>query len=117
MIVNDLKKKKKVIKSLDEKQKKDVQDYLKNLVEKWCQNTPEKSFKCSELLKANNANWDTEPLSFFHKYFSKKRYMKLKEKRSASIDIGWILKETILEMPQKFKAKQIFRKTYTYIPE
>ena len=36
MIVNDLKKKKKVIKSLDEKQKKDVKDYLKNLVEKWC---------------------------------------------------------------------------------
>ncbi|MGN0723972.1 MAG: hypothetical protein ACI4LT_08155 [Treponema sp.] len=117
MIVNDLKKKKKVIKSLDEKQKKDVQDYLKNLVEKWCQNTPEKSFKCSELLKANNANWDTEPLSFFHKYFSEKGYTKLKEKRSASIDIGWILKETILEMPQKFKAKQIFRKIYTYIPE
>ena len=56
MIVNDLKKKKKVIKSLDEKQKKDIKDYLKHLVEKWCQNTPEKSFKCSELLKANNAN-------------------------------------------------------------
>ena len=117
MIVNDLKKKKKIIKSLDEKQKKDVKDYLKNLVEKWCQNTLEKRFKYSELLKANNANWDTEPLSFFHKYFSEKGYTKLKEKRSASIDIGWILKETILEMPQKFKAKQIFRKTYTYIPE
>ncbi len=117
MIVNDLKKKNKEIKSLDEKQKKDVKDYLKNLVEKWCQNTPEQSFKCSELLKANNANWDTEPLSFFHKYFSEKGYTKLKEKRSASIDIGWILKETILEMPQKFRAKHFFRKEYFFISE
>ena len=31
MIVNDLKKKKKVIKSLDEKQKKDVKNIFKNL--------------------------------------------------------------------------------------
>ena len=44
MIVNDLKKKKKVIKSLDEKQKKDVQDYLKNLVEKWCQKFLSKNY-------------------------------------------------------------------------
>ena len=117
MIVNDPKQKKIRIKSLEDEQKIEIKNYLRNLVEKWCQNTPEKSFKCSELLKANNANWDTEPLSFFHKYFSEKGYTKLKEKRSASIDIGWILKETILEMPQKFKAKQIFRKTYTYIPE
>ena len=105
------------INSVTESQKKEVKEFLESLVKIWCLTTPEKSFKCSELLKANNANWDTVPLSFFHKYFSEKGYTKLKEKRAASIDIGWILKETILEMPQKFKAKQIFRKTYTYIPE
>ena len=37
--------------------------------------------------------------------------------RHDSVDVGWLLKEVILEMPQKFRAKRIFRKTYTYIPE
>lgn len=81
MIVNDPKQKKIKIKSLEDEQKIAIKNYLRNLVEKWCENTPEKSFKCSELLKINNANWESEPLSFFHKYYRKKHYSKLQEKK------------------------------------
>lgn len=38
-------------------------------------------------------------------------------KNNDSKDIGWLLKETISGMPQKFETDSSYRKTYTYIPE
>ncbi len=116
MLINDSNKLRKV-KSVSENEKKLIKNYLKNFVESWCKYTPEKSFTCSELLKVNNADWKAEPLSFLKEYYSHNGYSPEKTEKLASIDIGWILKETILEMPQKFRAKHFFRKEYFFISE
>ena len=50
-------------------------------------------------------------------YYKNKGESDEEAKNHDSVDIGWLLLEVILEMPQKFRAKRIFRKTYTYIPE
>lgn len=116
MLVNDSNKVRKV-KSVSENEKKLVKDYLKKIVEEWCKNTPEKGFTCSELLKINNADWKEEPLRYMYDYYIEIGKNEKQSKKLDSQDIGWILKETILEMPQKFRAKRLFRKTYTYIPK
>ena len=53
----------------------------------------------------------------YNHYRTDKDENKEKAIKHDSVDTGWLLKEVILEMPQKFRAKRIFRKTYTYIPE
>ncbi|MDY4524781.1 MAG: hypothetical protein SPK26_14775 [Treponema sp.] len=44
MIVNDPKQKTIRIKSVDEEQKIEIKNYLRSLVEKWCETTPKKKF-------------------------------------------------------------------------
>lgn len=118
MIVNDPKQKKKRIKSLEDEQKIEIKNYLRNLVEKQCENTPEKSFTCSELLKIlNNADWQKKPLCYMYDYYKNQGESDEEAKNNDSKDIGWLLKETISEMPQKFETDSSYRKTYTYIPE
>lgn len=117
MIINDPKQKKREIRYLEEEQKIEIKNYLRSLVEEWCKNTPEKGFTCSELLKVNNADWKEEPLRYMYDYYIEIGKNEKQSKKLDSQDIGWILKETILEMPQKFRAKRLFRKTYTFIPE
>ncbi|MCI7437593.1 MAG: hypothetical protein MSH22_13585 [Spirochaetia bacterium] len=97
------------------KSKKEVKEFLECLVRIWCLTTPEKSFTCSELL--NNADWEKKPLCYMYNYYKNKGESDEEAKNHDSVDIGWLLLEVILEMPQKFRAKRIFRKTYTYIPE
>ena len=103
------------INSVTESQKKEIKEYLESLVKIWCLTTPEKSFTCSELL--NNADWEKKPLCYMYNYYKNKGESDEEAKNHDSVDIGWLLLEVILEMPQKFRAKRIFRKTYTYIPE
>ena len=117
MIVNDPKQKKREIRYLEEEQKIEIKNYLRSLVEKWCETTPEKSFKCSDLLE-NKKMWKENPLVYMYNHYRiDKDENKEKAIKHDSVDTGWLLKEVILEMPQKFRAKRIFRKTYTYIPE
>ena len=117
MIINDSKQKKREIRYLEEEQKIEIKNYLRSLVEKWCETTPEKSFKCSDLLE-NKKMWKENPLVYMYNHYRiDKDENKEKAIKHDSVDTGWLLKEVILEMPQKFRAKRIFRKTYTYIPE
>ena len=117
MIINDPKKKKREIRYLEAEKKIEIKNYLRSLVEKWCENTPEKSFKCSDLLE-NKEMWEKKPLVYMYNHYRiDKDENKEKAIKHDSVDVGWLLKEVILEMPQKFRAKRIFRKTYTYIPE
>ena len=103
------------INSVTESQKKEVKEFLECLVRIWCLTTPEKSFICSELL--NNADWQKKPLCYMYDYYKNQGESDEEAKNHDSVDTGWLLKEVILEMPQKFRATRIFRKTYTFIPE
>ena len=75
-----------------------------------------KSFKCSDLLE-NKEMWKEKPLVYMYNYYRSQGKNNEKAIRHDSVDVGWLLKEVILKMPQKFCAKRIFRKTYIYIPE
>ena len=117
MIINDPKKKKIRIKSVDEDQKIEIKNYLKNLIEIWCRNTPEKSFTCFELLAEKKDDWKIPPLCYMYEHYIQKGESKEKAIKHDSVDVGWLLKEVISEMPRKFEAESNYRKTYTYIPE
>ena len=117
MIVNDSKQKKREIRYLEEEQKIEIKNYLRSWVEKWCENTPEKSFKCSDLLE-NKEMWEKKPLVYMYNHYRiDKDENKEKAIKHDSVDTGWLLKEVISEMPQKFETDSSYRKTYTYIPE
>ena len=116
MLVNETYEERNV-NSVTENQKKEVKEFLACLVRIWCLTTPEKSFTCAELLKVNNADWKEEPLRYMYDYYIEIGKNEKQSKKLDSQDIGWILKETILEMPQKFETDSSYRKIYTYIPE
>ena len=97
------------------KSKKEVKEFLECLVRIWCLTTPEKSFTCSELL--NNADWEKKPLCYMYDYYKNKGESDEEAKNHDSVDIGWLLKEVISEMPRKFETDSSYRKTYTYILE
>lgn len=106
------------INSVTESQKKEVKEFLACLVRIWCLTTPEKSFTCAELLKIlNNADWQKKPLCYMYDYYKNKDESDEEAKNHDSVDIGWLLKEVISEMPRKFETDSSYRKTYTYIPE
>ena len=50
-------------------------------------------------------------------YYKKQGESDEETKNHDSVDIGWLLKEVISEMPRKFETDSSYRKTYTYIPE
>ena len=117
MLVNEAYEERNV-NSVTENQKKEVKEFLACLVRIWCLTTPEKSFTCAELLKIlNNADWQKKPLCYMYDYYKNKGESDEEAKNNDSKDIGWLLKETISEMPQKFETDSSYRKTYTYIPE
>ena len=97
------------------KSKKEVKEFLECLVRIWCLTTPEKSFTCSELL--NNADWQKKPLCYMYDYYKNQGESDEEAKNHDSVDIGWLLKEVISEMPRKFETDSSYRKTYTYILE
>ena len=103
------------INSVTESQKKEVKEFLECLVRIWCLTTPEKSFKCSELL--NNEKKKKKPLCYMYDYYKNQGESDEEAKNHDSVDIGWLLLEVISEMPRKFEAESNYRKTYTYIPE
>ena len=114
MLVNETYEERNV-NSVTENQKKEVKEFLACLVRIWCLTTPEKSFTCSELL--NNADWEKKPLCYMYDYYKKQGESDEEAKNHDSVDIGWLLKEVISEMPRKFETDSSYRKTYTYILE
>ena len=114
MLVNDTYEERNV-NSVTESQKKEVKEFLEWLVRIWCLTTPEKSFICSELL--NNVDWQKQLLCYMYDYYKNQGESDEEAKNHDSVDIGWLLKEVISEMPRKFETDSSYRKKYTYILE
>ncbi|MBQ7340990.1 MAG: hypothetical protein IJW41_02345 [Oscillospiraceae bacterium] len=88
--------------------------YLQGAVHSFCKNNPGKAFSLRDLVGGENKDWGETPLQAIYEYHISTGKTKLKAKRQAAIDAGWLLKTVLAEDESRCFVQSQGRRTKTY---